>query len=451
MIEFVKKKIFTSESGQRKYRSKYEKVFETIYLSREIAKSEFIRIKFLCTLSWLCFFFFLFFYLFFYEEWEALSPYKVDITNVPIFTGLLSLYYSFFLFLIKICKWNEKQEPISVRVLSCCIEASIPSILLFLLALPVDFSYVNSAPQILLYIPFIILSALRLDFRLCFLMALVSSASYLAVVYHFLGGKLQFGNLPPALNFPHTHILFKTFLLLLTAVCTAYVTKQIRNKIFDTFAYLQERNAIEQLLETHVSSGVANEIIYNQNIDQGEEYSVSILFFDIRNFTTYAENETPKNIFSFLNYFFIDILSVIHKNNGIINKFLGDGFMAVFGAPLVNKRHAEQAIRAALGTREIVMQKNKKRKKSPVRIGIGIHSGKVIGGNIGSDIRKEYSIIGDTVNIASRIEQLNKVFHSDILVSKKTIEKSGRAFPCESVGEHVIKGKTKPVEVFKLL
>ena len=450
MKQFLKKKLFNLESGRRKYKNKYEEVFKAVYLSREIAKSEFVRVRFLCILAWLSFGFFLFAYLFFYDEWDALSPFKIEIANIPVFIAILALYYSLLLALMKVCKWNEKQEPRIVGIVTACIESATPSIFLFFLVLPTDLSYVTSAPQILLYPPVMVLCALRLDFRLCLLMGLVSSISYLAVVYYFLLGDLQVEELSLALAFPHTHILLKAFLLLLTALCAAYVTRQISARVFDSFAYLQERDSMERLLETHVSSEIANELIYNKNIDTGEEYSVSVLFLDIRDFTAYAENNAPKEVFSFLNYFLLDMLTVIHKNNGIVNKFLGDGFMAVFGAPLVDKKHAEQAVRSALAIRKALTKKNRRR-ESPIRIGLGIHSGIVLGGNIGSDTRKEYTIIGDTVNIASRIEQLNKKFESDILISKATIEQCSRTFPCESVGEHLVKGKIKPVEVFKLL
>ena len=451
MKRFLKNKFFKSGRGRKKYRSKYERIFETIYLSREIAKSELTRIRFLCIVAWLGFLFFSFTYLFFYDEWDALSPYAIKIINVPIFIGLIALYYSLLLLLMKIYKWDEKQEPLLVRVLTICIEAAIPSAFLFFLALPTDLSYVTSAPQVLLYALFFILCTLRLDFRLCLLMGFVSSISYLAVVYHFLMGDLQITELSLALAFPHSHILLKALIIFMTALSAAYVSHQINGRVFDSFAYLQERDTMERLLETHVSSKIANELIYNKNADVGEEYRVSILFLDIRDFTSYAENNTPKDVFAFLNEYLLDMLTVVHKNNGIVNKFLGDGFMAVFGAPLVDEKHAEQAVLSALSIREIMTEKNRKNQVSHVNIGIGIHSGIVLCGNIGSDTRKEYTIIGDTVNIASRVEQLNKKFHSDILVSRATIEKCKHAFPCESVGEHLVKGKIKPVEVFKLL
>ena len=453
MLKALLRTIFISKRGQRKYRDKYEKIFRDIYLTREIAKAEFIRVRFLSIISGASFIFFSLGYIFFRKQWIALTPYKIDVGYTPAFAAITFLYYSLLLSLIKLYKWDEKEEPLPIRIFTTCFEATIPSIFLFLLAIPTELSYITSAPQVLLYAPFMILCALRLNFRFCLLMGFIASTSYLTVAYYFLIESLRIAGGPSLLvyDFPHVHILYKALFIFLTALCAAYISRQLNSRIFDSFAHLQERDTMEKLLETHVSSNVANELIHNQNIDTGEEYDVSILFLDIRNFTSYTEKHSPKETFLFLNSFLLDMFTVIHENRGLVNKFLGDGFMAVFGAPIVDKNHAEQAVCSALSIRKIMVEKNKNRRRNPLKIGIGIHSGVVLGGNIGSDTRKEYALIGDTVNIASRIEQLNKKFHSDILVSKSTIEKCASTFPYKSVGEHLMKGKSETIEVLKLI
>ncbi len=444
-----KNKIFYPKSGREKYLRKYKKIFEQEYLLKEISKSEYTRIRLLCILIWISFFIYLIFYLFLQDTWRASVLDRINIVKVPIAFLIISLYYSVLLSLFKISKWKQGKFSMLLRVLNSCVEGCVPSMLLFFLAPTSDMIHAVTAPQVLVYSIFIIISTLRLNPFLCLLTGAASSISYLAVVYYLLRENPQ--NAQTSLVFANSVILLKAILLMEAGICAAYVAKKIKDRVFDAFAHLREREVVEQLLGDHVSSVVANELIHNENIDNGEEYDLSVFFLDIRDFTTYADAKMPKDVFAFLNRFFLDIIAIIHSHDGVINKFLGDGFMAVFGAPLVSDKHADQAVVSALEIRGMLAEKNRIGIKFPVSIGIGIHSGLALGGNIGSDLRKEYTIIGDTVNVASRIEQLNKRFHSDILVSKETIEKCSQTFPHKNLGKRTIKGKKKPVEVFKLL
>jgi adenylate cyclase len=138
---------------------------------------------------------------------------------------------------------------------------------------------------------------------------------------------------------------------------------------------------------------------------------------DIRDFTRFSEERRPEEVIDYLNVLYSRFIEIVGRHNGIINKFLGDGFMAVFGAPVSDGRDVSNAVHAALEILDCVEEMNRKGEIAPTRIGMGLHAGSAVTGNVGSDERKEYTIIGDTVNLASRIEQLNKEYGSSLLVT----------------------------------
>ena len=157
---------------------------------------------------------------------------------------------------------------------------------------------------------------------------------------------------------------------------------------------------------------------------RGESREVTVLFCDIRSFTAMSEKLTAEEVVQFLNGYFSALGVCIARNNGVINKYIGDAIMAIFGAPVPSEKHAEDAFAAAVEMRAALAELNRQyaaEGKPPVRFGIGIHTGSVFAGTIGSRERMEYTIIGDTVNTASRIESLCKDYGTDILVSESTV------------------------------
>jgi adenylate cyclase len=155
---------------------------------------------------------------------------------------------------------------------------------------------------------------------------------------------------------------------------------------------------------------------------QSELRDVCILVLDIRNFTAFSETTSPDAVVDYLNRLWGKAVEIINRHHGIVNKFLGDGFMAVFGAPLVMGNHCQNAINAA---REILADIKRATDAGEIpatRIGIGLHSGEALVGNVGSAARREYTVIGDVVNVAFRIEQLNKELNSHFLASESVRE-----------------------------
>jgi adenylate cyclase len=175
------------------------------------------------------------------------------------------------------------------------------------------------------------------------------------------------------------------------------------------------------------------------------------MFLDIRGFTSFSERRDPGDVVSYLNTLFDFMVETVNRHQGIINKFLGDGFMAVFGAPLPDAEASRHAVDAA---REILSQLeslNAAGRIPPTRIGIGLHSGKAVTGTVGSAQRKEYTIIGDVVNVASRIEQLNKQFDAQLLISEEVWNAVGEGHEIPvRLGPVHVKGHEADVQVLRL-
>jgi adenylate cyclase len=183
----------------------------------------------------------------------------------------------------------------------------------------------------------------------------------------------------------------------------------------------------------------------------GKRVNASVMFADIRSFTPLAESQPPEETIELLNTYYTLMFSAISGQGGLVSLMIGDGLMAIFGAPLPLPDHRGSAVRAALEMIELVELFNVERSaggKSPIRIGIGIASGEMIAGYTGTNERATYTCIGDIVNLASRIEQHTKVALRPVLIDALTREGLGERVPIEALGSVLLKGKTVPTDVF---
>lgn len=186
---------------------------------------------------------------------------------------------------------------------------------------------------------------------------------------------------------------------------------------------------------------------------QPVQCEVTVLFTDIRDFTALSEAMAPRDVLEFLDDYFGHMAQVVKGHDGLVNKFLGDGMLAFWGVPDRSPDHAELALKAALDMRKKLVELNQAREKAgraPVRFGIGVHTGTVAAGMLGGADQHEYTVIGDAVNVASRVEGLTKSHAVDILVSESTWQRAGARFTARRVAEEKVKGRAETVVVYAL-
>jgi len=330
-------------------------------------------------------------------------------------------------------------------------ETSIPTIVIVLMATVEDPLHALLSPPSYAYFIFIALSALRLDYKLSVFTGGVAGIEY-AILSWFC---IQFSQSPlletaPLLSSYPPH-LDKVFLLCFTGIITGIVTYEIKRRIRNSFRNIEERNKVVNMFGQHVSPVVVNKLLEQKTGFDSETKHVCIMFLDIRQFTKFSEQHSPEHVVAYLNTLFDYMIQIVNQNHGIINKFLGDGFMAIFGAPIAEGNYSWNAVKAGL---EIVSKTEELVRKGeilPTRIGIGIHAGEAITGNIGSSLRKEYTVIGDTVNLASRVEQLNKQFNSQFLITEEVNQSIKDQLDIGTpLGPVHVKGREEQVQIYRL-
>jgi class 3 adenylate cyclase len=216
---------------------------------------------------------------------------------------------------------------------------------------------------------------------------------------------------------------------------------------------IAERERIKSLFGQYLTKEISEAIIDGRVKLDGARYEATVVFSDIRGFTSMSERMRPEEVFAFLNDYLGRMIEVIAARGGIIDKFLGDGILSVFGLPVPSEHHASEAFAAALDMRSKLAEMNEERAGQglePVRIGIGMHTGEVIAGNVGNARKLQYTIIGDTVNLASRIEGLNKTYGTDLLMSGATRARltKDEGARLELIEAAIVRGKSDRVDIW---
>jgi adenylate cyclase len=216
---------------------------------------------------------------------------------------------------------------------------------------------------------------------------------------------------------------------------------------------LGEREFLRETFGKYVSEEIRDEILAGRIALHGEPREVTILFADIRDFTPWVEATDPREVVRDLNAYFTEMETAIRAHGGLVVQYIGDEIEAVFGAPVARPGHAGQAVRAAIEMRARLHAWNATRVgsgRAPLRNGIGIHTGTVLAGNIGSADRLSYALVGDSVNLASRLQGLTKELHADVLVSGTTRARIDGDPPLRPLPAVRVKGRVAEVEVYAL-
>ncbi|HYM03563.1 MAG TPA: adenylate/guanylate cyclase domain-containing protein [Stellaceae bacterium] len=340
-----------------------------------------------------------------------------------------------------------KDLPGAIRLLNVVIETSLPTVILWWVSQYAGPAVAFGSWPSMLYFLFVVASTLRLDFMLPLLTGAVAAAGYLGLVYVVL--PLNAPPTDPALA-PLYH-LTRAAIMLIAGLVAGLVSLRLREKFGLAVAEAASRERVTNIFGQHVSPAVVERLIDRPTDFTGERQEICVMFLDIRNFTANARRRAPEEVVAFLNAAFAFMIEAVDRHQGFVNKFLGDGFMAIFGAPLEDPAAARNGVAAAREILNEIDRRGLAEAAWPLKVGIGLHLGTAVTGNIGSPRRKEFTAIGDTVNLAARLEQLTKECGARLIVSEEVMaalsDTAGAAQPLDGV---TLKGYALPLRAWRL-
>ncbi len=344
---------------------------------------------------------------------------------------------------------QKKVIPEYIRYMSVFFESSFPSVLLIILFMFIPSVHVLSTPPVMLYFIVIILSTLSLDFKFPLFAGVVCAVEYFLISQYYIN-TIERVDYIPVLFEPLIYI-GKSIILLSGGIIAGFVAEFLRNSIININKSILERDRIVNMFGQQVSQEIVNELLSNETEIESKRKFVCVMFFDIRNFTPFAEQHNPEEIIKFQNEFLGGVIEIVIKHHGIVNQLLGDGFMATFGAPVSKGNDCQNAFNAAVGILKSVEIEKVKFDFPDLNVGIGLHAGDVVAGNVGTSARKQYSITGNTVIISARIESLNKEYNSQLLISKEVLDNiDDKNINFEGLGKVHVKGREEPVDLYKI-
>lgn len=349
---------------------------------------------------------------------------------------------------LSLVRWRSAQDkdfPRFARFGNALIETSLPSVIIFGMSRYMDPQSVFAFWPPLLYFVFIVLSTLRLDFWLSLWTGAVAAIQQFGLALWLLPVEV-------AADRPEQTIVYhlsRSVMLLATGAVAGIVAQSLRRQFANSVAATAARDRVTNLFGQHVSPAVVDQLLASHADPPSEMRTVCVMFLDIRGFTAMTRVRPAGTTVALLNDFFAEMVEIVDRHNGIINKFLGDGFLALFGAPLADPAAAANALAAGRDMLAAVDGWNRTRPDQALRIGIGIHIGDAVTGTVGSPQRKEYTVIGDTVNLAARLEQLTKETGSRLLVSD-AVRQAAVADGATDLGPMAIRGYDEAVRVWRL-
>jgi adenylate cyclase len=343
---------------------------------------------------------------------------------------------------------SARPLPPALRYWNALVETSMPTILIVLVSRYVEPVYALQGPAAFFYAIFIVLSTLRLDFRLSLFTGIVAAVEYVALFLVYVPeSSVAAGT--PFVTAPF--YILKSAILVLTGLAAGFVAAEIRRRVRGVFRSLEESQRVLAAFGQQVSPEIAAVLLRQGGRIESARRFVCVMFMDIRGFTRLVQHRTPEEIVAYQNAVFGAAVEIVGRHHGVINQFLGDGFMATFGAPVATGSESANALAAARELLAAVQGLAAAGRIPAMTIGIGLHAGEAVTGNIGSEARQQYSVTGEVVILASRIEQLNKAYGSQLLVSAEVLRDASETPPESArLGPVKVRGRDEPVEIYRL-
>lgn len=381
---------------------------------------------------------------FFEDLRQRLFEREIGVTMPLIAIGPFMLYEALAIFLVRWRLAMDRDFPPAARFANALIETSLPGVLIYMIAQYMEPRAVFGFWPPLLYFVFIVLSTLRLDFWLSLWTGAVAAVQQFALAWWLLPVEVG-GRVDAALYY---HVV-RSVMLLLVGLIAGLVAESLRRQFQSSVTAGQARDRVTSLFGQHVSPAVVEQLLAAQVDPPSELRPICVLFLDIRGFTAMSRTRPAAETVALLNDLFAVMIEIVDRHHGIVNKFLGDGFLAVFGAPLEDPDANLNALAAGQAMLAAVDAWNAERPQQVLRVGIGIHAGEAVTGTVGSPRRKEYTVIGDTVNLAARLEQLTKETGARLLVSE-ALGRHALAAGGSDLGPMPIRGYGEPVRVWRV-
>jgi adenylate cyclase len=424
------------------------KLFEEIFTD-EIISNESFRSKVLAGIIGFIIVLVILISLVFNQQFKNISHFPIIIELTLI---ILAVIFVRALFVSRAAKkWNRYgvRAFIIIRYVNAFIEISIPSVILIIYSFQLPSVYPLFTPLALLYFLIIMLSALELDFKLCVFTGSVAALQYIAIAWYLTTKPFPDEFISAVSFFPS--YLGTAALFFVSGHTAGLITNQIKKGLLKHYKVREERNEIQKLFGQQISIEIVNELVENKYEIQSRVRFAAIMFLDIRNFSLFAQNKSPEEIIAYQNNVFSFIIEIINRNKGIVNQIMGDGLMAIFGAPIEHENDCQLAVNAALEIHKELKRRSDNGIIPETVIRIGINAGEVVTGNVGTSERKQYSITGQPVIIAARLEQKNKELNSSILISDSVYKNSQIDFEPIAHLDILIKGIPNPINIYQLI
>ena len=338
--------------------------------------------------------------------------------------------------------------PPFVPYMNTLFELSLP-VLIMVAAIKYDYSILPLEHSgYAFYIVLIILSALHLEMKVSIMAGVVAALCFSIVSFW----SIDYLGMTENLAQINEIVISRIFTLIVFGLMSGLVAKEMNKKLLKGIRFQYRQKQVEILLGQQVSKEIAEELINNNDQFSTRIIDAAIMFMDIKEFSSWADSKSPEEVILYQNQVFNPIIDIINKNQGVVNQFLGDGFMASFGMGSDDQKYVQHAFQAGVDITRKMKEMEDANLIPKTFVRIGLHRGKIIVGNIGNDIRKQFSLAGKNIIIASRLEQMNKKLNTQYLVSEDIHRKIDPDNICmEEVGMLKLKGIDSEIKAYQVI